>query len=75
MEDDFLKTLKQNPVRRHNEQSLQTLDRFCQSIVDYTSEKVVCWREAGFATNFGQEWRVSVKPAAGAYQQILFRTD
>lgn len=73
MEDDFLKTLQENPVKRRDEQALQVIDRFCQSIRDYTYQKVECWREPGFATNFGQEWRVTVKPTARAYQQILFR--
>lgn len=73
MEDDFLKTLQQNSVKHRDEQALQVLDRFCQSIRDYTYQKVECWREPGFATNFGQEWRVTIKPAARAYQQILFR--
>jgi hypothetical protein len=73
MEDDFLKTLLKNPVQRSDEQSLQVIDSFCQSIRDYTSQKVECWREPGFATSFGQEWRVTIKPAARAYQQILFR--
>lgn len=73
MENEFLKTLQKNPVRRTNDDSLQVIDRFCQSIQDYTYGKVLCWRERGFATSFGQEWRVTVKPSADGYQQVLFR--
>lgn len=73
MEDDFLKTLLKNPVQQRDEQALQVLDRFCQSIRDYTNQKVECWREPGFVTNFGQEWRITIKPVSRTYQQILFR--
>ena len=73
MENEFLKTLQKKPLKRSSEASLQVIDGFCQSIRDYTEQKVECWREAGFATNFGQEWRITIKPAAGTYQQVLFR--
>lgn len=73
MENEFLKTLQKNPIRRTNDDSLQVIDRFCQSIQEYTYGKVLCWRERGFATSFGQEWRVTLKPSADGYQQVLFR--
>lgn len=73
MENEFLKTLQKKPLTKSKEASLQVIDGFCQSIRDYTEQKVECWREPGFATNFGQEWRVTIKPVTGTYQQVLFR--
>lgn len=73
MENDFLKTLQKKPLKQSSEASLQVIDQFCQSIREYTNQKVECRRESGFVTNLGQEWRIVINPAVGGYPQVLFR--
>jgi hypothetical protein len=73
MANEFLDVLSSAPAVREDPAALAVLDEFCDGIRAFTGERVLCWREPGFITNLGQEWRVLLKPAVRDYQQVLLR--
>ena len=72
MANDFLETLQRNPVQDNTSPALDILNEFCDAIRDYKPH-LECWLQAGFPVNYGQEWRVMIKPKSRDYEQILLR--
>lgn len=73
MANSFLETLQKNAIPDKTSAALDILNEFCEAIRDYTERRLECWLASGFIVDYGQEWRVMLKPRSRDYEQILLR--
>ena len=74
MSNPFLDALTRSPQPSEKfQEPLKILDEFCDAVRDYTEGRAKAWRERGFVTNYGQEWRIMLQSTSGGPEQPMFR--
>ncbi len=72
--DEYLDVLQHQPKPRPEQKLvLEMLQSFCDAIQKFKQGHLLCSLDPGFSTNWGQEWRPTLKSLTKNFEHVLLR--